>query len=102
MPPLRINGSAKCAMRMKVQQDTSMVVEKAVARNIDNSALQRILWREGDGVHDKIKVAPVVGDAFEHCLHLPGRANVKRHHDRRLQLARERLDVFLRPCRLSR
>src|SRR5208337_236708 len=28
VPPLRIKGSARCAMRMKVQQETSMVVRK--------------------------------------------------------------------------
>jgi hypothetical protein len=28
VPPLRISGSARCAMRMNVQHDTSMVVRK--------------------------------------------------------------------------
>ena len=81
---------------MNVQQDTSMVVEKAVARHIDDAALQRVLGRKGDRVHDEIELAPVLADAFEHRLHLAGRVHVERHEDRRFELAGQRLDVFLR------
>ena len=70
--------------------------EEAVPRHVDDAALQRLLGREGDGVDDKIELAPVLGDTFEDRLHLAGRAHVERHHDRSFQLAGERLDVFLR------
>ena len=72
------------------------MVEKAVARHVDDAPLQRVLRRKGDGVHDEIELAPVLGDALEHRLHLAGRVHVERHDDRRFELARERLDVFLR------
>ena len=46
-------------------------------------------------MHDEIQLAPFLGDAFEHRLHLAQRAHVERHQDRRLDLARKRLDIFL-------
>ena len=47
-------------------------------------------------MHDEVELAPFLGDALEHCLHLAGHAHVERHEDRRLQLARQRLDIVLR------
>ena len=70
--------------------------EKTLPRHVDDAPLQRLLGREGDRMHDEIELAPILGDALEHRLHLAGRAHVERHDDRRLELARERLDVFLR------
>ena len=42
----------------------------------------------------KSSAPQVVADAFEHCFHLAGRADVERHEDRSVELARERLDIF--------
>ena len=95
VPPFGISGSARCAMRMKVQHDTSMVVRKPVPRHVDDAPLQRLLGREGDGMDDEIELAPLLGDALEHRLHLAGRVHVERHEDRRFQLLRQRLDIFL-------
>ena len=80
---------------MNVQHDTSIVVRKPLARHIDDTPLQRILRRKGDGVDDEIELAPLFGDAFEHCLHLARRVDVERHHNRCFKFARERLNIFL-------
>ena len=81
---------------MNVQQDTSMVARNPSLLHVDHAPLQGLLRRKGDGVHDKIKLAPFLRDTFEHRLHLTGGADVERHEDRSFQFARERLDEFLR------
>ena len=43
----------------------------------------------------EIERAPLLADALEHRLHLALDADVERHDDRRLELARQRLDEFL-------
>jgi hypothetical protein len=73
--------------------------QKTLARRIDHAPLQRVLGRERDGVHDEIELAPVARDALENRLHLSGHSHVERHHDRRFELARERLDVIFSPYR---
>src|SRR4029077_18971133 len=95
VPPLRISGSARWAMRMKVQQDTSMVVRKP---SCDTSTTRPCSASFGENAMEcttKSKFAPILGDAFEHRLQLAGCAHVERHQDRRFELAGERLDVFL-------
>ena len=69
--------------------------EKALARDVDDAPLQRVFRGKRDRVHGKVEPAPVLADALENRLHLAPFAHVERHHDRRLELASERLDVFL-------
>ena len=69
--------------------------EEALPRHVDDPALQRLLGREGDGVNDEIEAAPFLGDALKNRLQLTRSAHIERHHDRRFELARQRLDIFL-------
>ena len=43
----------------------------------------------------EVEFAPILGNALEHRLHLSGDSRIERHHDRRLEFARQRLDIFL-------
>ena len=83
-------------MRIKVQQDTSILVRKPSRATSTTRSLKRVFRRKRYGVHHKIKFAPVLGDAFEHGLYLARCAHVERHHDLSFQCLGERLDVFLR------
>ena len=87
-------------MRMNDQHDTSMVVGEAVARHIDDAAVQRVLRREGDRMDQEIQLAPFACSMRSNTASIwPGDADVERHEDRRLQLARQRLDEASSPCR---
>src|SRR5258708_5848913 len=56
--------------------------------------MQTILWRKSYRVHHEVQLAPLLRDAVENGFHLPRDADVQRHHDRRLERARQRLDVL--------
>ena len=96
VPPFFISGSARCAMRMNDQQRDVHRGQEAVARHVVDAAAERVLGREGDRVDEEVELAPVCGDALEDRLELAVGHHVHRHEDRRLDLARERLDMRLR------
>ena len=96
VPPFFISGSAKWAMRMKVQQNTSIVARKSSRDDINNPSLKRILRRKGNGVNDEVEFAPVLSDPFKNSLHLAWRIDIEWHHDRGFERTGERLDIFFR------
>ena len=79
VPPSRISGSAKCAMRMKVQQEISIVVRKpsrdtSVTRPCSASFGEKAIeWTT------KSSLPHVLGDGLEQRLHLARHASVERH-----------------------
>ena len=70
--------------------------EKPFTLDIYDPSLQRLLRRERDRVDDEVEFPPFLSDAIEHGLHFAGRSDFERHQDGRFELARQRLDVFLR------
>ena len=96
VPPFGIRGSARCAIRRNDQTETSIVVWKPARGHVGHPAAQGLLGREGDRVDDEVERAPVGRDPVEHRLELALGHHVHRHEDRRLDLARQRLDVRLR------
>ena len=66
---------------------------EARGRAVEEAALQVFLRREGDRVHQDVEPAPLLVDRLEHRLELARRRDVERQEQRRLQLARQRLDV---------
>src|SRR5688572_2102093 len=47
-------------------------------------------------MHHEIELAPLLGDALEHRLHVARCIYVERHNDRSFQLTGEWLNIFLR------
>src|SRR5262245_38063568 len=45
-------------------------------------------------MHDKVQLAPLLGDLIEHGFHLSGNADIKRHDDGGLERARQRINVL--------
>ena len=71
--------------------------EEAVSRDIDDSALQRILWARRRWSVRRNPGCPIRSAMRSNTASIwPGRANIERHHDRCFKLARKRLDIF--PC----
>ena len=60
------------------------------------SPLKVRLRRECDGVHEDVQASPVLPHLFEHAFEFSGLFDVERQENRRLELARERLDVRFR------
>ena len=83
-------------MRRKVQQETSKVVAKSSRVTSTTRPCSASFGRERDRVNEAIEPVPLRGDFVEDRLHLPWLRHVERHDDARLELFRERLDVFLR------
>jgi len=69
--------------------------EEAVARAVREAAVQIRFRREGDGVERKIDLAPALTHGLEDRLQLAGHLHVAGQEDRRLELARQRLDIGL-------
>jgi len=65
-------------------------------RAVQQPALQIVLGREGDGVHQNIEPAPLFRDRLEQCFELARLADIERHEDRRIQRFRQRFDVLFR------
>ena len=63
--------------------------------HIDYPSVKRILRRERDRVDEKIELSPFLANSIKYRLRLPGNADIQRHEDRRFELARERLHMFL-------
>ena len=96
VPPFFISGSARCAMRMKDQTETSIVTWKpsrgtSVTRPPSASLVEKAIeWTR------KSSLPQSCGDPLEDRLELAVGHHVHRHEDRRLDLAGQRLDVRLR------
>src|SRR6516162_6641474 len=88
VPPLRINGSARCAIRMKVQHDTSNVVAKPSRETSTTRPCNASLGEKA------IERAPHFADLLEKSFHLTRHAHVKRHDNRGLQRLCERVHKF--------
>ena len=73
-----------------------MVVRKPSRGHVDDAALQARPWARRRSSGRRNRACPIPWRSLEDRLHLAGRVDVERHEDRRLQLAGERLDVFLR------
>src|SRR5579871_2010325 len=56
--------------------------------------MQRLLWRKGDGMKQEIELSPFLLDALEHLFGLTLDTDIERHEDRRLEILRQRLDIF--------
>ena len=82
-PPFFIRGSARCAMRMKDQQETSMVVRNP----------SRFLGRGSDGMPQKIDFTPVPVIRSKTCSSCPGVLEIQRQEDRSADLAGQRFDI---------
>jgi hypothetical protein len=92
-----MSGSAKWAIRMNDQHETSMVFKKAVPLDIHDTSVQGLPGREGDRMQHEVEPSPFFLETLEHLLHLAFGVDVQRHEDRGVQRPRERLDVLLRP-----
>ena len=73
----------------------SIARPKPFGRAVEQPALQVLLGRPGDGVHQDVQPPPVLGDALEQRLQLARLRDVERHEDGRIQRPRQRLDVGL-------
>src|ERR1700677_4618962 len=94
VPPSRMRGSAKCAMRMKVQQEISIVVRKPSRETSTTRPSERFFRREGDGMNEEIQPTPLLGDPAEDHLDLSWHVHVQRHDNLRAQRLSKWVDVF--------
>ena len=76
-------------------RDVHRGLAKPSRGHVGDAAAEGVLGREGDRVDEEVEPAPVGGDAVEDRFELAVRHHVHRQEDRRLDLARERLDVRL-------
>ncbi len=74
----------------------SIALAKPSAEQFEDPALKIGLGREGDRVDQNIEPAPLRTDLVEHRLQLPGNGDVDLADNRRLELARKRLDMLSR------
>jgi hypothetical protein len=95
VPPLFIKGSARCAIRMNDQQDTSSVLRNP-ARPTSITRRCSASFGEKRSSAAGCRAAPFPFDPLKYLLHLPLDIYIKRHENRRFQLIGERLDKPLR------
>ena len=69
--------------------------QKSIQGHIDHSSVQRLLWCERNRMHDEVQLAPILGNSLEYGFHLPGHADIERHHDGSLKSTRQRIDMLL-------
>src|SRR5215210_2276447 len=69
--------------------------KETISRYVYDTGLQRVLWRKGDRMDEKIELAPVLRDSFKYRFHLSRRIYVQRHQNRGFELKRERSHIFL-------
>ena len=95
VPPSFISGSARCAMRMKDQQETSIVsgnpsrgtsITRPPSVSLGEKAIE---WTTKSSSPQFSAMRSNTASSW------PSAHHVQRHEDRRLDLARERLDVGL-------
>ena len=71
-----------------------MVLQEAVAVDIDHAPVQRAFRGIRDRVQQEIELAPFLPDPFEHLFHLAFGVDVERHEDRRFQHFGKRFDML--------
>ena len=96
VPPLSMSGSARRAMRMNEWHEMSIARAKP---SRDTSATRPCRSRGGakrDRMQHEVETAPALADRVEDRFERARLLDVERHHDRRLELARQWLDVGAR------
>jgi hypothetical protein len=69
---------------------------KAITRAIHHAAMQVFHRAKGNGVDDKVQLAPVLFDIGKHLLHLAGLFHIQRQYQRGVQFFGQRADILFR------
>jgi hypothetical protein len=80
-------------MWMNEWQETFMARAKPSALAVHDAAVQIVFGRIGNGIQQKIQLAPLLGDALEHRFELTRLLDVERHENLATQLFGQRFHI---------
>ena len=95
VPPFFISGSARCAMRMNDQHETSIVFRKPSRPTSTTRPCKASFGENAIECSRKSSCPHSFSIRSNTCFGLPLDHDVERHEDRRFQRLRQRLDMLL-------